>query len=339
MPLARLNLVWVICFVWSCNSSHSEQKILLQDQFQFPRYLGIVEVPKDNPLIESSIELGRRLFYTTELSANGSIACVSCHIPNKAFADTNAFSLGIHGRLTMRNSPSLANVAYQPYLHADGGVTSLETQVLAPLQDTFEMGIDIHKVAEKLRQDTILNNLSIKAYSRPIDHYVIVRALASFERTLLSYNSPYDLYSRGNLNALNDSEENGMRLFMSDRLKCTKCHSGKNFTNYTFQNNGMFNSVGQDSGRVRITFNPNERYHYKVPSLRNIAVTGPYMHNGAFKSLDSIIISYAKGGVNSKEKSNLISGFDITLKERKDLKAFLFALTDTVFLTNNTYKE
>ena len=321
-----------IIFV-SCDQSEKTVEPVLFS-LAYPAEFGNPVIPDDNLLNPDRIELGRRLFYDKSLSADGSVACASCHLQAYAFSDTVAFSLGFHNREGFRNSPSLANVAYVPLLLRDGGTYSLETQVLVPIEDTLEMNNSILDVAERLGKNKTYQKLAQKAYNRAFDPYVITYSLAAFQRTLVSANSRFDQYKR-NEYRLTQDEEAGLQLFMGDRLKCLRCHSEPHFTDNSFRNNGL-TSLERDSGRARITFLPEDKGKFRVPTLRNIEFTAPYMHDGSYANLSTVIRAYARGERND-QTSNLIKGFTLTLKEENQLIRFLKTLSDSSFIVNPDY--
>ena len=245
---------WLLIFLTllfiSCGKERANQNEIFQ--LDIPQGFPDPIIPEDNQLTYERIELGKRLFYDPILSKDGTISCESCHKQEFAFADNVTISAGVEGRLGFRNSMSLANMAYQDALMREGGVPTLEMQVLVPIQDHNEMDFNILSVAEKLNLDSTYVNASIRAYNRIPDAFVITRALASFQRTMLSGDSDYDR------NLLNEKEENGKELFFSDELACSSCHGTFLFTNQTIENNGLY-EVYEDSGKYRLT-NLTRRY-------------------------------------------------------------------------------
>ena len=292
------------------------------------------DIPKDNQLTQSRVALGKKLFFDTSLSRDSSISCGSCHQPALAFADDQVFSLGVEDRLGVRNSVSLANVAYQKKLLREGGVPTLEQQVLVPIQDHNEFDFNMVLLVERLSKDSVYATLSQKAYDREMGAFVVSRALSAFQRTLLSGNSPYDQYFYQNQhNVLSESAIRGMNLFNSDELNCSKCHADFNFTNGNFANNGLY-EIYADSGRIRLTGLEEDRGIFKIPSLRNVELTAPYMHDGSLESLNQVIEHYQNGGKNHENKSPLVQGFLISEEEQEDLANFLKSLTDQTFVNN-----
>jgi cytochrome c peroxidase len=285
-------------------------------------------VPEENPLTVASVSLGKALFFDPRLSRDGTISCATCHHPDRAFSDTVALSLGIEGRTGFRNSPTLGNVAYHPNFFRDGGVPTLERQVIAPVSDVAEMDHSLEGAAEAVADDQRYQRLSQLAYGRELDPFVITRALASYERTLLSGWSRFDRYFyQGQSTALTESEVRGWELFRSGTLNCTACHSGFDFSDHSFQNIGQYEDY-TDPGRERISLDPADNGKFKVPTLRNIALTGPYMHDGAMITLEEVVDHFASGGMAHPNKSPLIPSFALTAVEKADLIAFLHALTD-----------
>jgi cytochrome c peroxidase len=295
-------------------------------------------IPLDNKLTQSRVELGRQLFFDVRLSRNNSLACASCHNPKLAFTDGSKLSIGNKGELLSRNAPTLTNIAYQDSgLLFDRGVPTLEMQILVPIQEHKEFDFNIHLIAERLKKDTSLQNLSIKAYHSEITPFVITRAIAAFERTLISGDSPYDKFNNGDSTALTNEQQLGMTLFFNT-LNCTECHSGFNFTNNSLQNNGLYTyPYPLDSGRMRVTALEEDRDLFKVPTLRNISVTAPYMHDGSIPNLEGVIEHYNSGGHEHSNKSGKLTPLELNSDEKRQLILFLETLTDTSFI-NKVYQ-
>lgn len=289
-----------------------------------------VKYPEDNPFSEKSIELGGILFFEVLLSKDTSISCQSCHLITEAFADHLPVGEGILGRTVTRNTPSLINTGLHPYFMADGKFSSLEAQVLGPINEHREFDMSPEKVIARLKSKPIYNELSNAAYNKDIDIDVVQKALANYERIILSQDARFDQFMDGEIE-LTQEEEIGWELFKSPNLNCIQCHNGYNFTNYSFENNGLYQSYS-DSGRALITGKEQDIAKFKVPSLRNIAITYPYMHDGSINSLEEVIDHYSSGGKNHASKSELIKGFPLQPNEKKALIAFLKTLTDNRFL-------
>lgn len=300
----------------------------------FPR----LPVPANNQLTAERITLGKKLFFDKRLSSTSQVACASCHLQEHAFADPLKVSAGVHGRMGTRNAPMLANMAYNTSFFWDGGVPTLEQQVIAPIINPLEMDMKMEDVAKRLQEDPGYVELFRKAYDMEPAPEGITKAIASFMRTLISGNSRYDKYQRGDKSAMNESEKRGMELFQGERAECFHCHVGFNFTNNNIQNNGMYLD-GPDMGRYLVTENPIDIGLFKVPSLRNVEVTAPYMHDGSLATLEDVVEHYVSGGKGHPNTDPLIRPFDLTPQEKADLVAFMKALTDEEFLANPKYRE
>ena len=301
--------------------------------FGFP----MPDVPEENYLTEARVALGKRLFYDPILSLDSTISCNSCHLQEFAFADNRQFSPGIEGRLGFRNSPSLANVTFLSEVNKDGGVPKLELQALVPIEDEFEMDLRIQEAVTRLQRHPYYSEQALKAYGRPVDAFVITRSLAAFLRTMISGRSKYDEYLEG-LVALTALEERGRQLFFSAKTNCSNCHSGFNFTNNQFENNGTYD-VYEDLGRQRVTILASDIGKFRVPSLRNITLTAPYMHDGNIANLEAVIAHYNNGGTDHPNKNPLIRPLQLTDEEQLALVAFLNTLTDPYFVVDPTFQK
>lgn len=290
------------------------------------------DIPVDNQLTNARIELGKRLFFDPILSRDSTISCGSCHLPKQLFTDGNKVSIGIENRKGIRNAPTLANVAYQKSLLMEGGVPSLELQVIAPIEDTNEMDFDALQVVERLKRHPIYRELAQRAYEREPDLFVLTRSIASYERTLLSGDSRFDQYYYQNKkNILTDSEQRGLDLFFSEGLQCATCHSGHNFTDGDFHNIGLYTDY-EDIGRARVTVLDSDIGRFKTPTLRNVALTAPYMHDGSLASLEEVIEHFNAGGHSHPNKDNRVKPLNLTAENKADLLSFLQSLTDSSFI-------
>lgn len=321
-------------FLLSCQK---KEEVAYEPNFAPPSNFPAIKYPDDNGYTYSRWKLGKKLFYDNALSRNQTIHCGSCHQTQFAMADNQAFSLGVDGAVGVRNAPTLANVAYQPYYNFDGGNPTLEMQVLVPIQEHVEFDFNIVEIAKRLADNSTYQNMSKEAYNRELDYYVITRALANFERTLISGNSKYDKYIRQEA-TLTAQELRGLNLFTSTKTNCSNCHGGFNFTNFAFENNGL-SEVYSDEGRARVTKQVTDKAKFKVPTLRNIEKTAPYMHNGSKASLHDVVAHYNSGGYNHPNKSSLIKPLNLTQEEMNDLVAFLKTLTDESFINNPLLKN
>jgi cytochrome c peroxidase len=328
---------WIVFLLIFMIGSCQKEEIKVEAYFEVPAGFPIPAFPPDNEFTEVRFLLGRKLFYDPILSSDSTVSCATCHRPEFAFTDRKKVSEGIMSRIGTRNAPSLGNVVYQPYLLREGGVPTLEMQVGVPIQEHNEFDDNILLIADKLNRQSNYRDLCLQAYNRLPDPFVITRAIACFERALFSGNSSYDKFINGDQLALSSSAKNGLKLFNSSALKCSQCHSGINFSNYAFINNGLYED-DPDLGRMRLTNKEEDRSLFKVPSLRNVEVTYPYMHDGSINSLEEIIEHYASGGKNNPHKSPLITGFTITAQEKQDLVNFLKSLTDNHFINNPNFR-
>lgn len=289
--------------------------------------LASIPFPKDNPLTDEKIAFGKKLFFDKRLSAGNQVSCATCHQPEKAFTDGLSKSIGVDGRIAMRNAPSILNSAYFNRYMYDGEIKTLEEQVLVPLQDHQEMASSMKEILRKLFRDKEYRKLARSVFNRELDAYVITRAISSYERSLISRNSRFDQYLAGNRKSLNADEVAGWKLF-SEKLYCTKCHSGPDFTNYSVVSNGLYSDYGFDQGRYRIDGREEEKGTFKIPGLRNVALTAPYMHDGSLKTLREVILHYAKGGKDFPNKSSIIKRFSVTDLEIRQLESFLRSLSE-----------
>jgi cytochrome c peroxidase len=328
MPFSRyfLGFLFIVFSVSACRDS----------ALRIPEGWPAPEIAEDKALTEERILLGRRLFYDPILSADSSVSCASCHNPALAFADSVPVSAGVHGtQKGFRNTPSLFNVAWHPYFFAEGGVPDLELLTVAPMQTESEMDFNIGLAVKRLEQDPAYVRMFQKAYNRAPDTYSLTRALGAFQRSLISGNSRYDRFLRGDSSVFSAREIRGMKLFFSDRTGCSDCHSGFLFTDFGFYNLGYYSA--DDAGRFRLTSVPSDRGRFKTPSLRNVAVTAPYMHGGSVATLEDMLLFYNTGGGPEDGKDRRIRSLGLSENELDEIHAFLKTLTDSSALTNPNY--
>lgn len=334
----RIVLLAGLVLLFSCSKKDLpaiiENEDIEAELTMVPEGFESIAYPEDNPFTLSKWELGKKLFYDPVLSVDFSISCASCHKPELAFSDDQATTNGIENRQGTRNSPSLSNVAYNPYYTREGGVPTLEMQILIPIQEHNEFGFNIVEACERLNEIKEYVEMTEDAFGTEMTPFALTRALATFERTLISGNSPYDLHNRGDA-SLSPSALKGMTLFNSSKTNCSSCHSGFNFTDYSFKNNGYESG---DIGRMRFTGDSVDYSVFKVPSLRNIGLTGPYMHDGSFSTLREVIDQYNSGG-SSNFNDPLIQPLNLNEQEINDLISFLTSLTDQDFISNKNFQE
>ncbi len=291
--------------------------------------------------------LGEKLFFDPILSSNRTISCASCHKPEYAFADTARFSRGVGGQLTDRNTPSAMNLAGRIHLFWDGRATSLEVQAIQPIAAPNEMNLPIAEAVARLNNDPAYRSAFRRVFrlaeSRSaITEKHLAEALAVFERTLETGNTPYDRFINGDDGAMTAAAQRGRLLFIG-RANCANCHAGEDFTADRLKNIGLFDGKKlSDSGRFRVTADSAQMGHFKVPGLRNVAITAPYMHNGMFRTLREVLDYYnqpdavVKGGHN--RDLSLSMPLNLSDSELNDLEAFLHALTDDRFTHTTSIK-
>ncbi len=285
-----------------------------------------------NADIKTKAALGKKLFSEKMLSLDSSVSCASCHKPAYAFADTTAFSTGINGKLTARNTPSVLNMKNRPYFFWDGRAVTLQEQSLMPIQNPDEMGLPIEEAVKRLNESKEYKNLFQKIFKQQPNAKNLSAAFAAYEQTLETVDSKFDDWSN-NIKKLSASEERGRQLFIGNKSKCFNCHRMEDFTTDEFKNIGLYNAKDlNDAGLYAITKKETDKGKFKTPGLRNIGVTAPYMHNGMFKTLEEVVEYYndpAKIVSNSINiDDDLKQPLGLTEKEKKDLIAFLKTLTD-----------
>lgn len=290
-----------------------------------------------NKLTPAGVSLGRKLFYDPLLSRDGSISCGSCHHQEAGFSDPGmAFSLGVDGKKGLRNSTALANLAWMPSFMADGGINHIEVMSIAPLTDSLEMDEDLLNILHKLKDHQQYPQLFKQAFnSDTITDQLMLFALAQFMSTMVSANSKYDRVYLGQ-EQFSTAESRGYQLFQNN---CAGCHREPLLTDFSFRNNGL-DSVSADPGRTRITLREEDRGKFKVPGLRNIELTGPYMHDGRFSDLMSVIEHYNQGLANPANLDpELQKPMHLTPQDKNDLAAFLRTLTDYEYITRPSLSD
>lgn len=358
----------------SCDSNKTTK---LDYQWSIPQGFPKPQLPANNEMSDEKVALGKRLFYDKNLSFNRQQSCESCHQQAFAFAEPKVTSVGTSGESHRRNAPALVNIAYNKTLTwSHDGLTSLEQQILIPMfgESPIELGITSHD-AEVLARFNTAEYLPLFRAAFPkqeISFDLIVKALASFVRSLISLNAPFDQYAyQGDDNAISPSALRGMNLFFSEKLECHHCHGGFNFTQSTshekqlidrrpFHNTGLYNikignqSIGYpeiDVGLAEISTLARDNGRFRAPTLRNVEVTAPYMHDGSLSTLSDVLDFYAAGGRNITDgpykgdgrknplKSAFIKGFEMSEQDKTDLINFLKTLTDDEFLSNPAFAQ
>ena len=381
MRLSRWFTLLTICLFSVCLSMGLSTTISASStsvyNWNIPAWMPKPIVPADNPMNFQKVELGRHLFYEQRLSITGEFSCATCHLQKLAFTDGKTVAVGATGEKHPRNSMSLANIAYNPVLTwANPLITKLENQALVPIfgEHPVEMGMvgREKQILAMLRDDAKYRQMFTDAFKNeknPINLSNLTKALAAFQRSLISVSSPYDKYRfGGDTNAISPAAKRGEKLFNSEDLECFHCHGGINFTDsvmheklafqeIAFHNTGLYNIDGKgaypanNTGVYEITSKPTDMGRFKAPTLRNIALTAPYMHDGSIATLEEVIDHYQKGGrtIHTGElagigstnpfKSEFISGFKLSKSEKQDLLAFLRSLTDEEFIKNPAFSN
>lgn len=325
-------------------------------QLDIPSHFPAMEIPDDNPMTVEGVALGRRLFYEEQLSLDNTISCSSCHSPETSFSDEKQFSVGVNGATGSRHSMALINMGWQQFFFWDGRSKVLEEQLLEPVPNPIEMHLTWDEAVQRLQADVSYRNQFFQAFgTTKITKEIVAKALAQFIRTMISGKSKYDvMYKYQNSLSLTSEEQGifssitpeewaGYDLFLSlNGADCFHCHNGPLMQVQKFSNNGLPPTL--DLGREGVTGNPNDRRKFKVPTLRNIAVSAPYMHDGRFKNLDEVIEHYSSGIVVSPTIDPLIEfanqgGVQLDAEQKMLLKQFLLTLTDNQFLQNPAFQD
>ncbi len=350
---------WVYIFLVTIFVSCSKSENPTEEYTPIPKTLNIPNlfqqklinpvIPSDNPLTEEGVELGKKLFFDTILSKNNTQSCATCHNPQKAFTNNLQFSIGVDGIPGTRNSMPLFNLAwnFSDRFAWDGKEFGIENQAFEPVTNPIEMHSEWVDVTNKLQNHSEYPDLFKKAFGTyKIDSLLVVKAIAQFERTLISGNSKFDKYLLDET-SLTDQELNGFNIFMDENKgDCFHCHGSNNnplWTDNLFHNNGLDENFS-DLGLGAVTGDPNDNGKFRSPSIRNLAFTAPYMHDGRFETLDEVINHYSEGLKNSPTIDPLMKkvaegGVQLTTQEKADLKAFLLSLSDFEFINNPDFNQ
>jgi len=355
----------IILVAFSCKPKSSEPQpttfVGTPYKLTYPYYFsGTLNIPTTNPMSVEGVKLGRMLFYEKKLSSDNTISCGSCHKQKFAFSDSVAFSSGVGGTLGTRNALALSNLAFQSQFFWDGRAASLELQVPFPIQNPLEMHQVLDSAVKELQATTTYPPLFKAAFGTDVitaDN--IAKAISQFERTFVSYRSRYDQYLLGNTNALTTQEQAGLVLFMQHPFtlkdpgittpipgaNCGDCHQGTLLTIQSFLNNGL-DSVFKDPGYEDFTLNQADLGKFKIPSLRNITLTAPYMHDGRFATLQDVLNHYNEHMVSSPTMSPKMLASNVYGPQSTDLAldssevaaviAFLYTLTDSAYISDTT---
>ena len=331
-------------------------------ELDIPAFFPPMDIPADNPLTVEGVKLGRFLFWEKAMSLDHSISCGSCHSPEANFSDPNQFSEGVGGMLGNRNASAIINLGWSSSFEWDGRALSLEDQARDPVEHPLEMNVDWEVVVDRLQNDDLASGVDYPQLfwdafgEATITEDLAVKALAQFMRTMISSNSKFDKFKRGEA-TLNDIEYMGYQLFLKEGgdpevnpggefgADCFHCHgeAGLQFSDYLFHNNGLDPSFENDPGRVDITGWPLDSGLFKTPTLRNVALSGPFMHDGRFATLEEVIDHYDSGGVPSSTIDTFMKyttgGLQLAPVQKEALIAFLHTLTDTTYVNNPDFHD
>jgi cytochrome c peroxidase len=336
MQTVCLNAQESVSVVNEPQAAHSPAPTPLEaaaEPFVLPLGLPSVPWPADNPYSSKKAALGKLLYFDKRLSSDGTVSCASCHVPEYAYTDGKALSVGINGHLGTRNAPTVVNAAYQSHLFWDGRAASLEEQCLGPLANPKEMtdDRDVH-LAHRNCHERILaipgyRLLFFEAFgSETFSMKEVAQAMATFERTLLSGNAPFDRYRAGDHSSMSILQIQGLAVF--ERVGCANCHGGFNFTDGRFVNIGVgMDKEHPDLGRYEISKEERDRGAFKIPTLREVAHTAPYMHDGSLKTLAEVVEYYNSGGTSNSHLSPLMQPLKLSDEDKKALMCFMEALS------------
>ncbi|HVP12836.1 MAG TPA: cytochrome c peroxidase [Phycisphaerae bacterium] len=295
-----------------------------------PKGLPPLAVPKENPLTPAKVELGKMLYFDRRLSSDGTIACATCHDPQKAWAEHEPTSTGIHKQIGSRNAPTIINAAHMPLMFWDGRMKTLEEQALGPIENPIEMGMKMELVVENLRKVPEYQKRFKEVFGTDVTKEGVAQAIAAFERTILSGDTPYDCYDAGDKNALTEVQKRGMEIFMNTG-QCATCHSPPVFSNGRFYNAGVDAEKKEpDTGRKKVTNNDKDMGSFRVPHLRNVADTGPYFHDGSASKLEEAVRLMARGGKDNPNLSPTLKSVreaNLSDENIKELVEFLKTLS------------
>jgi len=356
--MKKLLLYSLIVGILSCKKETNPISTYQTTPYEFPKNTGFRKVPQqpDNPVTIEGVTLGKKLFFDTILSQNYTLSCASCHNPENSFSDNKQFSLGVGGVVGTRNAMPLINLAWSKAFFWDGRSSTLQEQALVPVPKEDEMHLPWAEAVQRLNKNPDYKALFKKAFNaNNITDDLVVKAIEQYEMTLISYNSPYDKFNRME-STLNESALRGLFIFNSEKGDCFHCHNLSMPELFVradiFSNNGRFEvstiTDFPDKGLGAITKNPEDYGKFKIPTLRNLAFTAPYMHDGAFATLDEVIEMYNQGPKFSPTLDTIMivesnrrleqtgtRALNLTPQEKQDLKNFLLSLSDSSFLKQN----
>lgn len=344
----------IILSILQCKKEEPITTEHITTPYEFPTIPGFRAIPQnpDNPVTVEGVALGKKLFFDTQLSLDYTISCASCHMPEKSFTDNTKFSTGVNGAIGTRNAMALVNLAWYNAFFWDGKSLSLENQALIPVPQHNEMNLEWKIAVQRIQNDTSYKQLFKNAFGHfAVTKEDIANAIAQFEKTLISYNAPFDKYNRGEQD-ISTSVLRGLQIFRTEKGDCFHCHDTKELfikSDEDFANNGMDYAETTDDftdkGLGAISGIPLDNGKFKIPTLRNLAFTAPYMHDGRFSTLEEVIESYNKGPELSPSLAPILKseaqrrlqqyghwGLELSAQDKEDLKNFLLSLSDSSFV-------
>jgi len=298
------------------------------EEFKLNVPLGLpkMDIPPDNPLTKAKIELGKQLYFDKRLSRDNTISCASCHDPAKGWSNGERFATGVRGQVGGRSAPTIINSGYHYFQFWDGRAKHVEGQALGPIQNPIEMDLTLKELEEKLNKIEGYRKQFQEVFGAEVTSENVAKAIAAFERTILSGNAPYDQFKAGKKDALSEAAQRGMKVFFN-KASCSACHSGPNFTDGAFHNIGIGMDEKDESridlGRYTESKLEGDKGSFKTPTLREIARTAPYMHDGRLKTLRDVVDYYDKGGTPNPYLDEEIFALNLTEQQKNDLVTFL----------------
>lgn len=292
-------------------------------EFAIPRGLGELKHPEDNLSDPRKIALGKQLYFDPRLSADNSVSCSTCHNPQHGWSDARSTSAGVGGQVGGRNAPTVLNAAFHRFQFWDGRAATLEEQALGPIANPIEMNLPVEEAVKRLNGIEGYRKQFNEIFGSDCTKETLAKAIAAYERTILCGDAPYDRHKAGDQGAMSESAVRGMKLFFG-RANCSACHSGPNFTDFAFHNIGIgMDKPEPDKGRAAISNLEGDTGAFKTPTLREIARTAPYMHDGSLKTLEEVVEHYIKGGTPNKYLDEEVFNMKLTEADKADLVTFL----------------
>ncbi|MEX0937265.1 MAG: cytochrome c peroxidase [Pirellulales bacterium] len=298
---------------------------LAADEYQLAIPVGLdkMRLPSDNPLTEAKIELGKQLYFDTRLSGDNTVSCASCHDPAKGWSNGERFATGVRDQVGGRSAPTIINAGYQYFQFWDGRAQHVEGQALGPIENPIEMDMKLPELVEKLNKIEGYRTQFQEVFGTDVTEEGIAKAIGAFERTILSGDAPFDRYEAGDEDTLSEAAERGRDVFFN-KAQCSACHAGPNFTDGGFHNIGLgMDDDEPDHGRFAISSLKGDTGSFKTPTLREIARTAPYMHDGRLATLEEVVDYYDKGGVPNPYLDEEIKQLSLTDQQKADLVSFL----------------